>query len=69
MKTSKGSVAFGSLSVACSGVAPPRIGVCSTARSSSRTRRQTVDGSPSVSRTRRWEAYTGITRPCEPRMP
>ena len=34
----------------------PRSGVCSTARSWSRTSRQTVEGSPSVSRTRRWEA-------------
>ena len=33
-----------------------RCGVCRMARSSSRTRRQTVEGSPSVSRTRRCEA-------------
>ena len=45
------------------------IGVWSRARSSSWTSRQTMEGSPWASRTRRWEAYTGMTRPSAPRMP
>ncbi|KQX92589.1 hypothetical protein ASD26_21905 [Streptomyces sp. Root1319] len=66
MNTSNGSVVRCSAEKSETGA---RAGVCSTARSSSRTRRQTVDGSPSVSRTLRCEAYTGMTRPSAPRMP
>ncbi len=68
MNTSKGSVLWPSDAVAVS-EAGTRNGVCRTARSWSRTRRQTVEGSPVVSRTRRWEAYTEVTRPLAPLMP
>ncbi len=55
MKTSNGSVLWVSEPPEVS-LEGPRSGLCRTARSWSRTSRQTVDGSPSVSRTRRWDA-------------
>nr|WP_240003092.1 hypothetical protein [Streptomyces cinnamoneus] len=55
MKTSKGSVAP-PRSLPDASVAPERTGLCRTARSSSRTSRQTVEGAPVLSRTRRCEA-------------
>ncbi len=66
MKTSNGSAVRLSEETSETGA---RTGLWRTARSSSRTSRQTVDGSPSLSRTRRCEAYTGMVRPSAPRIP